>query len=402
MSPIFKIHCDFWNVGHGLFSSGKIKSTNGEEFVWVYDCGSKNKSHLNSVVIPNMKKKYPKSEIDLLAISHFHEDHISGINTLLGKGTGNKRSIKHILLPYYHPWERLIVAVLAGVDPITYQNEYANYFSKLAQKLQESKTEIETLILATDHLDMDMLENDFKDNFLEDEKLPFNHPFNNIVKWNEVYDKYPFYGYIEFQPYNPPLHLALNLPESAREDLHKLKPIIKSKLKDPDIEINQLFKEVEEFLLKLYKVNNIEKKKIDMNSISMFLYIGHHFAWKSINYINCELDYIEPDKNAILYCGDGSLKKCEYILDIIKKLGTRRWNNIYCLQVPHHGSKHNWRVGLAEYINPHISVFCADSDLNKVLGKCKHPDYDVWNDFSRSKQFLVNKKYSLHLVRIFM
>ena len=40
---------------------------------------------------------------------------------------------------------------------------------------------------------------------------------------------------------------------------------------------------------------------------------------------------------------------------------------VYCLQVPHHGSKHNWQPGLVSIFSPCLSVFliCQNSPIFK-------------------------------------
>ena len=34
------LQCEFWNVGQGLFSSGRIQMGYSPAFHWVYDCGT--------------------------------------------------------------------------------------------------------------------------------------------------------------------------------------------------------------------------------------------------------------------------------------------------------------------------------------------------------------------------
>lgn len=92
---------EFQPVGQGLFYTGSIKS----QFNFVYDCGSEEK--INQKVIdqcfPNpllrTDKNAQKTKINILFISHFHDDHISGIPYLL-----TKYSVDRIILPYYPTW----------------------------------------------------------------------------------------------------------------------------------------------------------------------------------------------------------------------------------------------------------------------------------------------------------
>ena len=45
---------EFWNVGQGLFSSGRIQMGNAPSFHWVYDCGTNSSQKL----IQNAVQKY--------------------------------------------------------------------------------------------------------------------------------------------------------------------------------------------------------------------------------------------------------------------------------------------------------------------------------------------------------
>jgi len=98
---VFDVECDFQfdfhPVGQGLFYSGRVNGLN-----FVYDCGSDNYGSLLSAIEQyDLAKK-----LDLLIISHLHEDHIHGVKDLLKKTGG----VKEVILPYLHPAERLMVA----------------------------------------------------------------------------------------------------------------------------------------------------------------------------------------------------------------------------------------------------------------------------------------------------
>ena len=89
----------FHNVGQGLFYTGKINGFN-----FVYDCGSENKRHLNFVV-DNFARNTPT--VDLLILSHLHQDHTAGLDALFN----SKTRIGTVVLPYLPPRERLMVAL---------------------------------------------------------------------------------------------------------------------------------------------------------------------------------------------------------------------------------------------------------------------------------------------------
>lgn len=67
--------------------------------------------------------------------------------------------------------------------------------------------------------------------------------------------------------------------------------------------------------------------------------------------------------------------------------------NIFAFQVPHHGSKNNWHSGLANTIDPNISIFNADP-TNK---RYKHPHANVVKDFLPYNPILIDKNTALSL-----
>ena len=99
---IMPVDFTFHKVGEGLFYSGRI-----DNFNFVYDCGaqcdSQHKSrHLNSVVDNYTSAlRTAKANVDLLILSHLHEDHVAGLNRLL-----SQVSVDIVMLPYLPPFER--------------------------------------------------------------------------------------------------------------------------------------------------------------------------------------------------------------------------------------------------------------------------------------------------------
>lgn len=84
----------FHSVGQGLFYSGVIEN-GSDSFVFVYDCGGSNKSIVGEAVDRFIGSLGGK-KIDLLVLSHLHEDHINGLERILGElKPGGK-----IVMPY--------------------------------------------------------------------------------------------------------------------------------------------------------------------------------------------------------------------------------------------------------------------------------------------------------------
>lgn len=92
----------FHNVGQGLFYSGKVG-----DFNFIYDCGSERINHLNSVVSNYKNNELIVSRVDLLILSHLHDDHVIGLDALFSSGM----TVDTVVLPYLSPTERLMVAL---------------------------------------------------------------------------------------------------------------------------------------------------------------------------------------------------------------------------------------------------------------------------------------------------
>jgi len=114
-------------VGQGFFHSGDLYESNvGRQLLYVVDCGSKAKHRLSrEKQIDDFVHGVGAGDvIDLLLVSHVHEDHISGIERLLDSTTGLK--VDTIMLPLTTLEERLI-AFARSVDEDGEASENAFY-----------------------------------------------------------------------------------------------------------------------------------------------------------------------------------------------------------------------------------------------------------------------------------
>lgn len=99
----------FHPIGQGAFYSER-HSFNNKEFTVVYDCGS---TTLKSRKLENkIKSTFPIGHtIDILFISHFHADHINGIETLM-----KHCNIKRVVLPLLDSEAKTLVKVANMID----------------------------------------------------------------------------------------------------------------------------------------------------------------------------------------------------------------------------------------------------------------------------------------------
>lgn len=108
----------FRKAGHGLFYTGRI-----DTFDFVYDCGSKQKKSLFES-IDSYKSQHGGGNIDLLVISHFHGDHISGLDHLF-----ENFQVTDVIIPYFTPIERLILALRWTDIPEWYVRWYYDFLA---------------------------------------------------------------------------------------------------------------------------------------------------------------------------------------------------------------------------------------------------------------------------------
>ena len=103
----------FHAVGQGLFYSGLINNTSysrGETFSFVYDCGSISSRYFLHREIDHYKALLPyvvhskrKKRLDLLIVSHMHDDHVNGLEYLL-----NNVEVDTVVMPYTDSVIRLL------------------------------------------------------------------------------------------------------------------------------------------------------------------------------------------------------------------------------------------------------------------------------------------------------
>ncbi|MDG6895462.1 hypothetical protein [Volucribacter amazonae] len=401
---MIKMEYTFWNVGQGLFSSGRIIDNN-KEFIWVYDCGSTNQHH----IIPSVKKmkdRYQNKVIDLLAISHFDKDHISGLSELL-KG----RTVRYLFMPYYPLEERLFIFFKNKVDKSLFEF-YLNPFQYLQKHYGDSLTDSCTIILIppstsdenSDSGNFSTINFDEFDEFdksdintknglkyLDSDSIGENIKFTIVSLKKAI--KFTYQG-ISFIPYNMPLQVVgipANL-EKLKQDIKNILSKYNNDISNALIDLKNLYKKrftnkqniISLFLYVLPDQGVFNKitltNEVDITSNKYFCFLNrlrHYFG-----YCQCLNNY---NGFALLYTGDGNLNKKEYFKLLEDYIGVDNIEKMFCLQVPHHGSRSNWYQGLANDIEAKIAVFSANP-----LGRYHHPHFEVLSDFLPCRTFTVD------------
>lgn len=344
MSNIHIEYC-FHPVGQGTFASGRIKY-GSKSFNWVYDCGSTNSSRkfLNSAI-----SDYSESNIDMLFISHFDYDHISGLSQLM-----QNRNVRCVILPYLHYWQRILIATSALIDhadPLFgfYQNPVGFIKAALGDSVEiifvgnrsdqsfvvsEDPKTFEPLVLNSNKQEGFSIRIENSEKLVDKRILARDGKILISIAKTDVF---------EFMPYN----VENDFDYIDQGLLEFIAEFFRAGYLD--------FREVRDLvddILNSKKSSGIRKTR-SRNIQSMFLWAGPYFECEDI-FFSC----FQNQKKAILYTGDGYLTTTQQLCDLMQYLDFRA-QKIVCLQVMHHGSRQNCSRQVRELINPSWAVFCA-------------------------------------------
>jgi len=378
-TKLMPVHCrvrfTFHNIGQGLFYSGNI-----ENFNIIYDCGSRRKTHANKVVSNYKKNDLSRNKLNLLIISHFHDDHTSGLYSLLIRKP--KLSVDLAIIPYLSPIERLIISLS--------RNDMGNWYYKfLANPMKflldngvkkvmvlntgeppppENPTEqrppneerpdddywdenqafsVKAKILPDSHLQKKLEREETKlKEFLDNKRLVAKQN-NGLIQLNAHSLNWLFRFY----------NCKIENEQGLKTFEDCIKPIVKNE--HPAEIISNTSKRRE--LRKCYK-----SLHTDLNNTSILLY---HRPFL-INYN----DAVSHDNEAHLLTGDINLKQktneiCTHFGNDLSKVAA-------CL-IPHHGSEKSWDKTFLNNLPPQC-VWVVSSGI----GSTKHPSFKVFNDIT--------------------
>ena len=398
----------FFPVGQGLFAAGSVefwppasrprrridigrssRPAPAEPYRWVYDCGSSTAKRLVTNAVADLKRECEGKKIDLLTLSHFHNDHISGVVDLL-----TEIGAKTVMLPWAPLWHRLLIGFDQGlraddremlffVDPVRYFAEEAGDGFEQVLFVERSTGEgppfpIEPTAAPEPREDRDDLDKpsgpgvpvSYGD--LEGEYGHLDPRVRMLPRGQAI----PILGIWEFVPYNDPSTQPMDpfgfasKVESCRDPL-----------------LNGEADERKAALKDLRALYEATFGRAAMNDVSLMLYGGAVGSWRGQSICNCECLYYRlvgvcgcwkehETRGAILLTGDGNLESAGKWGSLEGYLHARRARRTSVFQVAHHGSRANWHDGLAALIAPTTSVF--SSDPRHSYG---HPHAEVLRDF---------------------
>lgn len=354
----------------------------------VYDCGTL-QSRAPGLINKRIDEFFSKGEvIDFLVISHFHEDHMNGINRLL-----ERCNVKRLYLPFLSKEASRLIRIGVLAEKLEGWKTVLKYLDLHDQK--ESKIR-ETAIYY-------ILEKGQEETNLE--QLPQNIVRSGVNLLEKYYkDRESFYLRWYYVPYN------LSNKKMYDELVEKLQKIFKGK---------DLFEELENFcdnrgskktkdwetIKKVYKDIQGRGAAININSLLFYsgtcrrigiveetIEIWNDKDKKRENYeiVNREIspfylresfyDEVYPMiKPGCLYNGDYlATNHWKPLRDAFEKY----WNEIGCIQIPHHGSEHGFHENFLEM---HGVIYIASAGNGNSH---HHPSLSVLNHFWKKRKVL--------------
>ncbi len=393
----------FYPVGQGAFYSETHK-LGDRTFTMVYDCGSSTlKKKEMEKIIENAFAE--NSVIDVLFISHFHADHVNGIELL-----AKRCEVKLVVLPLITDEEMVLVNAINlsvyGFDSTRIFERPEDFFGKRTSFIG---------ILQTDDEDFNKFESVFLSEFNEanektrrhneetdskgdganikveklDEKIRERKPsgthfYISDAVVQEYYKNGELAACWRFIPFN---YRADERMEKFKDELLKcglpIKEVVERCLVGDFKDVREAYKDICGGLNESSMILYSGKEKNDF--IDTYAPFFLHYFPKTEKQRPVEVLSWGESQSGCLYMGDINLNRDSIVADIKGKLG-QHLNFVGTLQVPHHGSKHNFSADIL-LPNMFYAVFSYGKD-----NSYKHPSDEVL------RQLLANDIFPLLVI----
>jgi len=403
MPPNIEFSYEFFPVGQGLFSYGSLGPLRREQpfFQWVYDCGTDSEPKQQTIdgALDIMAARTSgQDQLNLLFISHLHEDHINGISSLLRR----LKSVDTVLLPYVS-FERLVLfAIEGGIDgndPV-----FRFFTDPVGYLTSQGDVVIERILFVLPSGESGVAEEDQAPKFPEAPQgamlvAKATAPEGAAYVTNAENGKGPIREFLPaggsitvdafwvFIPYNDDLRVVL--PPQWISEVQQRKAKLAS------------VASVEDRSLALYELKTLYRDlfgSAKQNALSLYLYTGPLVEIQPPRRMHIRVDLStyetgarhrtrlwahasshdpEQPKASLIYTGDGTLKAKHRLDRMIDFFGQHRIDRCAVFQVMHHGSRYNWCSGLAARIAPCFSIFSSEPGKAQTY----HPHAEVVKDF---------------------
>lgn len=347
----------FWAVGHGAFYTEQFVDHNTDQyFTAVYDCGGKGIKKSVDDFLKNVKRNSNgKPCVDLLFISHFHYDHINGVQELI-----NKAAVKRIFIPQLSQ-QRLAEAYIYNSIQ-TLDKRQTNSTIRSAQQF--------IVNLATNNIKVPITEvlasgegNSDEEIIIINEDTKLNDTWNNGQSIGVRYSKEK--GDTQLTWLYIPINVGYD-EQYAKKLIHKIHSLSSIPIMDDDKHIiwenldavlkdADCAKKIKEQYYLLYKKNH--------NAYSMPVFSGPEtikekiYEWCEMRLNNLHLAdfsmhcwghcrcFDSCKLSSCLYMGDFEAKN-QVNFNALKRILRKYYNAVGLQQVPHHFSQNNHALEL--------------------------------------------------------
>lgn len=341
----------FIPVGQGAFYCEQFLDKQTKEIInIVYDCGSQSKTLIKKQIENTFKRG---ETIHAVFISHFHYDHISGLEHLL-----EYCDVKIIFLPMVTDENKIVLYlnnILNGSKNSDFTNSFINNPKKaLAHKSESTEIyEIEPYYLDNQFEQFANKEIDYGE---REEYIRSGRDVSSIIarySRNKMLSDWAFIPF-NYEERNNMIYLKQALSEYAN-----LKGFDYKELP------NNITKESIKDIKRIYL--NVLKGTKHFNTNSMTLYSGDILGKSYQKYVGQK--YMRCYCKGCYNCGDLKMSGCLYTGDydisddsnfftLIKSYENRLNKGLLnksiedfvgCIQIPHHGSKNNYNANISVY-----------------------------------------------------
>jgi hypothetical protein len=412
----------FHPVGQGLFASGHISRSPYDAapaFTWVYDCGSVSSAALVRAGLERLREhsRRGRRTIDLVVLSHFDKDHISGVTELL-----SSFAVDTLVIPLVPWWQR--VGTVFAKDRYIDKRALRFYLDPVAAVASIPGAEITRIIVvppsAGDNSPPQGVSDDpvplpsTQDRSGQRQGLELltssglTRVAQEMESSKDLQGGPPVYqlpvgatlivaGGFEFVPYND-----ARLPKRPDDAFIREANVRANALLDSSSVSGRTA------TLKALKrhFDSTYKSARQRNEISLYLYAGptSETSWCACNRArkgpsNYQRAHFfgRGKRGGVLYTGDAYLEVPEKWHRLEKYLSRSRVDRLLSFQVMHHGASANWHAGLAAAVRSPYAVFSSDPSHKRF----RHPHNVVVRDFQGiSQPVFVNREQGLSLAMV--
>ncbi len=354
---------NFLPVGHGAFYCEHFfDNETNQRINIIYDCGSRSLTTINNMI----KKVFKKGEsVHAVFISHFHTDHYNGLEFLL-----NYCDVKNIFLPATSENDKAIIH-LTNLMNSSELSDFERVFiynphKTIPQKSKCNIYEIEPLEIP-EYLTNDFMIDYRLDKLIDNSNIKSGKNVSSIISDTKILDDW--------------LYIPYNYPEKS-ESLKKLRKKLQEFADNKRIVLENLPQSINQ--KDLDELKNIYSQTLGnthFNTNSMVVFSGVSPRNSCYSQIVPKNDFVSYFYNhqlkkynpSCIYTGDFNLSGEKY--NLLKKcysyyVNENFWDTIGCIQIPHHGSIHNFNNELCE----NDCIFIISADLQT------HPHPGVTNE----------------------